>query len=137
MKLPCKRNSVWKWWEISRLTVAKLPCKRNDFSKRFEISNGLELTSSLIWMCSYIISRTIFNMLLHQLNPFSTNVPLTDKPSSWFLLAKTFEKHLWKRDTLSKDARRIHFLRFLFKSSILLSLNCTILKIGLILISCM
>ena len=36
------------------------------------------------------------------INPFSTNVPLTDKPGSWFLLI--FEKHLWKSDILSKDA---------------------------------
>ena len=25
-----------------------------------------------------------------------------DKPGSWFLLEKMFEKHLWKRDILSK-----------------------------------
>ena len=30
------------------------------------------------------------NLLIHSnsLNPFSTNVPLTDKPGSWFLLAR-------------------------------------------------
>ena len=51
-------------------------------------------------------------------NPFSTNVPLTDNPGSWFLLAKCLEEwhfkwksdilsgrlFLWKSDILSKDA---------------------------------
>ena len=42
---------------------------------------------------------------LHQdFNPFSTNASLTDKPGSWFLLDRMFEKHLWKSDILSKDA---------------------------------
>ena len=37
-------------------------------------------------------------------NPLSTNVPFTDKPGSWFLPAKMFEKYLWKSGILSKDA---------------------------------
>ena len=37
------------------------------------------------------------------INPFSTNIPHTDKPSSWFLLAKCFKKRLWKSDILRKD----------------------------------
>ena len=38
------------------------------------------------------------------ITPFSSNVPFTDKPGTWFLLAKMFEKHLRKSDILSKDA---------------------------------
>ena len=37
------------------------------------------------------------------INPFPTNVPIMDKPGSWFLLAM-FQKHLCKSDILSKDA---------------------------------
>ena len=40
------------------------------------------------------------------LNPFPNNVPFMQKPVSWFLLAKMFQKYLWKSDILSKDAGR-------------------------------
>ena len=40
-------------------------------------------------------------------NSFSTIVPLTQKPGSWFLLAKYLKNIcLWKSDILSKDAGR-------------------------------
>ena len=35
----------------------------------------------------------------NKINPFSTDVPLTQKPGSWFLLAKMFEKHKQKPTT--------------------------------------
>ena len=35
---------------------------------------------------------------------FSTNVPLMDKPGSWFFTSKKFEKHQSKSDIFSKDA---------------------------------
>ena len=40
---------------------------------------------------------------LQCLNPFSTNVPLMDKPGSWFLLAKCLENTCGS-DILNKDA---------------------------------
>ena len=40
------------------------------------------------------------------LNPFSTNVPIMDKPGWWICTSKLFEKHQWKSDILSKDAGR-------------------------------
>ena len=42
---------------------------------------------------------------LSKLNPFSTNVPLMDKPGSWFLLAKCL-KNTCGSDILSKDTGR-------------------------------
>ena len=38
------------------------------------------------------------------LNPCQANVPIMEKPGSWFLLAKCVKKHLRKSDILSKDA---------------------------------
>ena len=56
-------------------------------------------------MRKFIHEMKVFRMTLkNQVNPFSTSVPLTDKPGSWFLLAKCFKKHLWKSDILSRDA---------------------------------
>ena len=46
VKSPCKRNSFWKWYKISRLAAVKLSCKWDDFSKRLEISNRFEFTVS-------------------------------------------------------------------------------------------
>ena len=45
------------------------------------------------------------NMVLNILNPFSTNAPLTDKPGSWFSLAKCL-KNTCGRVILSKDTSR-------------------------------
>ena len=42
---------------------------------------------------------------------FSTNVPIMDKPGSWFLLPKCLKKQLWKSDILCKDAGHRHWLK--------------------------
>ena len=64
----------------------------------------------LVWKSGICHQDTNF-----QFNPFLTNVPLMDKPGSWFFISKMFEKHQWKSDILSKDAGcfgylvRLHF----------------------------
>ena len=56
--------------------------------------------------------KTLFS-LFHSINPFSTNVPLTNKPGGWFLLAKYLKNTLWNGDILSKDVghRRASLLK--------------------------
>ena len=55
----------------------KKDCKQHEFSYLFDTKQKPNKTGSLD-----IRYGTI------QINPFSTNVPLTDKPGSWFLPAK-------------------------------------------------
>ena len=38
-----------------------------------------------------LLKRFKENLIMH-INPFLTNVPLTDKPGSWFLLGKCWKK---------------------------------------------
>ena len=54
----------------------------------------------------YSSSQVWFEGLVTVINPFSTNVPLVDKPGSWFLLAKSLKKYLRKSDILNKYAGR-------------------------------
>ena len=50
--------------------------------------------------------------------PFSTNVPIMDKPGSWFLLAKCLKNTCGRSDILRKDAgkkMRVDELHFYLK----------------------
>ena len=60
--------------------------------------------SPLLDVLNYFLHITSNFQNKYLLNPFLTNVPLMDKPGSWFFTSKMFEKHLWKIDILSKDA---------------------------------
>ena len=44
--------------------------------------------SSVIFSISYTLLLCCDQRIFLEINPFSTNVPLTDKPGSWFLLTK-------------------------------------------------
>ena len=52
-------------------------------------NNLMKIILNVIIMIINIQSSWPFNTLIqNKVNPFSTNVPFTDKPVSWFLLAK-------------------------------------------------
>ena len=60
--------------------------------------------------------RDIYKKVSHAINLFSINVPLTDKPGSWFLLAKCL-KNTCGKITLSQ----VFFKYFANKNELLVS----------------
>ena len=89
-------------------------CELKYFTNNFKIATNLEKLHSLPKIHKRLVNvpgrpvvsncgtptEKVSEYLEFLLNPFSTNVPLTDKPGSWLLLAKCLKKDLWKSDIL-------------------------------------
>ena len=86
---------IWpKFAKIAKIGTAKISTIKVinvDYCAFFWNLNHDEITSphsSVIFSISYTLLLCCDQRIFLEINPFSTNVPLMDKPGSWFLLTK-------------------------------------------------
>ena len=96
-----EETNVWNnFWSISKLTIlgSEKRFSKNsyhiDTSQMICNAKQLAVSEPSIFLVKGISKQTLthFQPIFH-----------TNKPGSWFLLAKCLKKHLWIRDILSKD----------------------------------